>query len=155
VSDPIRADDMADEFERLRSGRDETPAGLAAWAAFVALAERPAQAGDAAAGITEDMLMLDVAAEAGEEPSIRLVRIVGLEDTDGAYVDSRILECVLVYDRARAAPEVSSGTVKAWLYPDLGRADLAEFVKQVRATGVFRVLVERCEPTEISALMAS
>ena len=146
---------MAREFERLRSGRDEAPAGLAAWAAFVALAERSAEAGDAAAGITEDMLMFDVSAEAGEQPNIRLVRIVGLEGPDGDYVDSRILECVLMYDRAQAAPDVSSGTLNAWLYPDLGRADLAEFVKQVSTTGAFRVLVERCEPTEISALMAS
>jgi hypothetical protein len=101
------------------------------------------------------MLMFDVSAEAGEQPNIRLVRIVGLEGPDGDYVDSRILECVLMYDRAQAAPDVSSGTLNAWLYPDLGRADLAEFVKQVSTTGAFRVLVERCEPTEISALMAS
>ena len=98
--------------------------------------------------------MFDVSAEAGEQPNIRLVRIVGLEGPDGDYVDSRALECVRIYDRAQAAPDVSSGTLNAWLYPDLGRADLAEFVKQVSTTGAFRVLAERCEPTEISALMA-
>jgi hypothetical protein len=149
VPNPIPVDQIADEFVRLRSERDETPAGFAAWAAFIALAEHPARAGDAAAGISEDLLMFDVSAEEGEQPNIRLVRIVGLEDADSDYVGSRALECVLVYDRAEKGPEVNSGTVNAWLYPDLGRADLTEFVAQASATGAFRVLLERLEPIEI------
>jgi hypothetical protein len=56
---------------------------------------------------------------------------------------------VLVYDRAENGPEVNGGTVNAWLYPDLGRADLTEFVAQASATGAFRVLLERLEPIEI------
>jgi hypothetical protein len=99
------------------------------------------------------MLMFDVSAEEGEQPNIRLVRIVGLEDADSDYVGSRALECVLVYDQAHTALEVKSGTIKAWLYPELGRADLAEFVAEASATGAFRVLLERCEPTEMSALL--
>jgi hypothetical protein len=150
VREAIQVDQLADEFERLRAERDETPAGLAAWAAFVALAQHPAVAGDAAAGITEDMLMFDVSAEEGEQPNIRLVRIVGL-DGDHGYIGSRALECVLIYDATQNAPEVGGGTVNGWLYPDIGRADLAEFVAQASATGAFRVLLEREEPTEIWA----
>jgi hypothetical protein len=144
---------MVREFERLRAQRDDKPVGLAAWAAFIALAERPAEAGAAAAGLSEDLLMFDVAAYEGEQPNIRLARIVGLEDADGDYVGSRTLECVLLYDAPQAAPEVRSGCIKAWLYPDLGRADLATFVEQATATTAFRLLVERREPTEISALI--
>jgi hypothetical protein len=58
------------------------------------------------------MLMFDVSAEEGEQPNIRLVRIVGLEDADSDYVGSRALECVLVYDQAHTALEVKSGTIK-------------------------------------------
>jgi hypothetical protein len=105
VPEPIAVNQLAAAFERLRSEGEETPAGRAAWAAFVALAEHPAQAGGAAAGISEDMLMFDVSAEEGEQPNIRLVRIVGLEDADSDYVGSRTLECVLVYDQAHTALE--------------------------------------------------
>src|SRR5258705_9584211 len=151
MGEPIPVDQLADEFERLRAERDEKPAGLAAWAAFVALAERPARAGDAAAGITEDLLMFDVSAADGEQPNIRLVRIVGLDDGYYGYSGSRALECVLIYDSAQTAPEVKSGTVNGWLYPELDRADLAEFVAQASATGAFRVLLARQEPTEVWA----
>jgi hypothetical protein len=151
MSDPIEVDDLAGECERLRSERDDKPAGLAAWSAFVALAGRPAEAGDTAAGISEDLLMFEVAGGSGKAPNVRLVRTVGLQDADADYVGSRILECVLVYEATEATADVRDSAIRAWLYPDLERADLETFVEQVKAADAFSVLVERCEPTEISA----
>jgi hypothetical protein len=151
LSDPIQVDEMAREFERLRSEREAEPSGVAAWSAFVALARRPVEAGDAAAGISEDLLTFEVATWDSGAPSVRLVRTVGLQDADTDYVGSRILQCELLYDAADATAEIRDGVINAWLYPELDRPDLEAFVEQVRPTGAFSVLVEGCEPTEISA----
>jgi hypothetical protein len=151
MSDPIRVDALAREFERLRSEREEEPAGVAAWSAFVALAGRPAEAGDAAAGISEDLVTFEVETGNAAAPDIRIVRTVGLQDEDTDYIGSCIFECVLVYDAADATAAVQADLVRAWLYPDLDRPDLQAFVEQVQATAAFSVLLEGCEPTEIWA----
>jgi hypothetical protein len=151
MSDPIRADDLAREFERLRSERGEEPAGVAAWSAFVTLAGRPAEAGDAAPGISEDLLTFEVATGDSGTPSVRLVRTVGLQDEDGDYIGSCIFECDLVYDAADATAAVEEDVIHAWLYPDLDRPDLRAFVEQVQGTAAFSVLLRGCEPAEIWA----
>lgn len=149
MTHPIPVEELGRELERLRADSAELSGGRAAWAAFVELAHRPVEAGGASTGISEDLLMFDVAAHEDHPLHICLVRRVGLEDEAGDYIESRVLECLLFYDRANITPDVRSGCVRGWLHPEVEPHGVAAFVEQAQATGAYRLLVERREPTEI------
>lgn len=151
TSAPVRVDDLNAAFaalleQQLDRGLDDAPA---VWHAFAELVRRPVTAGGAAAGVSEDLVMFDLAAGDRPSPSLSLVRRVGLTGADGDYVRAVEFSCSLSYAPSPRVAALPDGAAHRSFAPDREVGEVERFLAEYEGTEQFRALIGELTPTAI------
>ena len=149
---PLPVNDMNAAFaelleQQLAQGRDDAQA---VWQAFAELVRRPVSPGGVAPSVSEDLIMFDLAAGTRPNPSLSLVRRVGLAETNGDYLRAVEFSCSLTYvasDRVAALPD---GAVHRSFAPDRELDDVNKFLAEYEGTDQFKLLIAELTPAGIA-----
>ena len=147
----MRADGLNAAFaelleQQLEQGRDDA---RAVWQAFADLVRRPVSSDGVAPAVSEDLVMFDLAAGERPNPSLSLVRRVGLADANGDYLRAIEFSCSLTYAATPRIAELATGAVHRSFAPDREVAEVDRFLAEYEGSGPFRLLIGELTPTAI------